>query len=84
MSKHRLYTKMLRIHLFSIFTIKGSRVLAALAPLCLFTLLNREDADKCTLLHTRTYPEIVFSPLTGDLLYSRHQVISHVTVDFLT
>ena len=36
MSKNRLYTKMLRIHLFSIFTIKTPRA------------LNHEDTDKCT------------------------------------
>jgi len=43
MSKNRLYTKMLRIHLFSIFTIKTPRTLAALAPLVLLivkTLTN--------------------------------------------
>ena len=33
LSKNRLYTKMLRIHLFSIFTIKTPRALPALAPL---------------------------------------------------
>jgi len=33
LSKNRLYTKMLRIHLFSIFTIKTPKALAALAPL---------------------------------------------------
>ena len=33
LSKNRLYTKMLRIHLFSIFTINSPRALAALAPL---------------------------------------------------
>ena len=32
-SKNRVLTKMLRIHLFSIFTIKTPRALAALAPL---------------------------------------------------
>ena len=42
-TKRRLYTKMLRIHLFSIFTIKMPRALAALAPLGLLivkTLTN--------------------------------------------
>ena len=46
LSKHRVYTKMLRIYLFSIFTIKGSRILAALAPLDLLivkTLTNGLD-----------------------------------------
>ena len=33
MSKNRLYPKMLRIHVFSIFTIKTPRAVAALAPL---------------------------------------------------
>ena len=33
LSKNRLYTKMLRIHLFSIFTIKTPLALVALAPL---------------------------------------------------
>jgi len=32
LSKNRLYTKMLRIHLFNIFTIKTPRALAALTP----------------------------------------------------
>ena len=36
LSKNRLYAKMLRIHLFSIFTIKTPRT------------LNRACADKCT------------------------------------
>jgi len=45
MSKDRLYTKMLRIHLFSIFTIKTSQA-RALRP------LNREDTDKCALTNT--------------------------------
>ena len=40
LSKIRLYTKMLRIHLFSIFTIKTPRT------------LNREDTDTCTLTIT--------------------------------
>jgi len=31
-SKNRLYTKMLRVHLFSFFPIKTSRALAALVP----------------------------------------------------
>ena len=33
LSKNRLYTKMLRIHLFSIFTIKTPWALVTLAPL---------------------------------------------------
>jgi len=33
LSKNRLYTKMLRIRVFSIFTIKTSRALATLTPL---------------------------------------------------
>jgi len=37
LSKNRLYTKMLRINLFSIFTIKTPRA------------LDRDDPDKCTL-----------------------------------
>ena len=37
-SKNRLYTKMLRIHLFSILTIKTPRALTALAPLIVKTL----------------------------------------------
>ena len=43
LSKNRLYTKILRIHLFNIFTIKTSRALAALMPIGLFivkTLTN--------------------------------------------
>ena len=42
-TKRRLYTKMLRIHLFSIFTIKTPRALAALTPVGLLivkTLTN--------------------------------------------
>ena len=41
--KNRLYTEMLKIHLFSIFTIKTPRALAALTPLGLLivkTLAN--------------------------------------------
>ena len=38
MSKNRLYTKMLRIHSFNIFTIKTPR--------------NREDTETCTLTIT--------------------------------
>ena len=41
-SKNRLYTKLLRIHLFSFFIIKMPQALAALMP------LNREDTDKYT------------------------------------
>jgi len=33
LSKNRLDTKLLRIHLFSVFTVKRPRALAALAPL---------------------------------------------------
>ena len=43
LTKNRLYTKMLRIHLFSIFTIKTPRALAALTPVGLLivkTLTN--------------------------------------------
>ena len=43
LSKNRLYTNMLKIHLFGIFTIKTPRVLAALPPLGLLivkTLAN--------------------------------------------
>jgi len=43
MSKNRLYSKMLRLHLFSIFTIKTPRALTALTPLGLLivkTLTN--------------------------------------------
>ena len=40
LSKNRLYIKMLRIHLFSIFTNKTPQA------------LNHEDADKCTLTIT--------------------------------
>ena len=38
LSKNRLYTEILIIHLFSIFTIKAPHALAALLPLCLLTL----------------------------------------------
>jgi len=44
--KKRLYTKMLRIHLFSVFTIKTPRCARALMP------LNREDTVRCTLIIT--------------------------------
>ena len=60
LSKNRLCTKMLIIHLFSIFTIKTSRALAALAP---YRPLNHEDTDKCTVTVTcvfsvyTTYPD---------------------------
>ena len=49
--KNRLYTKILRIHLFGIFTIKTplARCARALVP------LNRKDTDKCTL----TYMSII-------------------------
>ena len=42
-SVYRLYTKMLRIHLFSIFIMNTPRALAA--P------LNRKDTDNCTLYY---------------------------------
>ena len=35
MSINRLYTKLLRVYLFSIFTIKTPRALTALTPFCL-------------------------------------------------
>ena len=50
--KNKLYTKMLKIHLFIIFTIKTPQPLAALDPLGLF---NREDTEKCTLTITQFY-----------------------------
>ena len=40
----------LRVHLFSVFTIKMPRSLVALAP---FRPLNREDTDKSTLFHVQ-------------------------------
>ena len=40
LSKYRVYNKMLRIHVFSIFTIKTPRA------------LNHKDMDKCTLTIT--------------------------------
>ena len=40
LSKNRLYTKMLRIHLFSIFTIKTPQALAVLMPLGLLIMKN--------------------------------------------
>jgi len=45
LSKYRLYTNMLRIHLFSIFTIKTPPALAELV----LRPINLEDTDKCTL-----------------------------------
>jgi len=38
LSKHRLDTKLLKIHLFNVFTIKRPRALAALAPLGLLIM----------------------------------------------
>jgi len=42
--KYKVYTKMLRIHLFSIFTIKTPRALAALAPLGLFIVKTLKNS----------------------------------------
>ena len=39
LSKNRLYTKMLRIHLFSFLTIKTPRVLDAIAPLRIYGIV---------------------------------------------
>ena len=46
LSKDRLYPKMLRKHLFSIFTIKTPRTLAAFVPLYLFII---KTLTNCTL-----------------------------------
>jgi len=60
-SKNRLYTKMLRIHLFSIFTIKTQQA------------LNHEYTAKCTLLIVLNYEITVTNILIYILVQVRNQ-----------
>ena len=67
--KNRLFTEMLRIHLFSIFTIKTPRTLAAPAPLGLLivnTLTNVTITITCTcfLAMTQRHVPLLSSKLT--------------------
>ena len=63
LSKNRLYTKMLRIHLFSIFTINSPRALAALAPLGL--LIVKTLTSVLFLLHFFFYAHVVITGESG-------------------
>ena len=62
LSKNRLYTKMLRIHLFSIFTINSPQALVALAPLGL--LIVKTLTSVLFLLHFFFYAHDVV--ITGE------------------